>query len=262
MGKLTIVGRYFFAVGVAASGIQQLVLADFVRLVPKLPAWVPWSSFWACAVGAVLVIVGAAIAAGWRLRLAALVLGGLLLATFCLQRVPEIVANPSVGFVWTNPAKVLTLWAGTLLLAGIRSPNGTAESPGGLRRMLPGPGPLFLGVFLLICGVQHFVYADFVQTLVPAWIPPGPRFWTSFTGVALIAGGAGLLFRPVERWAAVGSGLMIFLWVLLLHLPRAVTHPQDPGETSAVFEALALSGVALLAAGAGRTRPDRTGDTK
>jgi hypothetical protein len=41
---------------------------------------------------------------------------------------------------------------------------------------------------------------------------------------------------------------MVFLWVLMLHIPRALADPSVPGETSAIFEALALSGVALLVA--------------
>ena len=246
-----VIGRCFFAIAVAASGLQQLLTADFVRLVPRLPAWVPWPAFLACAVGAGLMVAGAAIGTGWRTRPAALFLGALLLASFFLQRVPEIMANPSMGFVWTNPCKVLALWAGTVVLAGARSSAFPAGSPptGQMERALFSPGPGFLGIFLLVGGVQHFVYADFVQTLVPAWIPPSPRFWTGLTGAALIAGGAGLLVRPTVRWAALMSGLMIFLWVLLLHLPRAFAQPHNAGETSAVFEALALSGVAFLVAG-------------
>ncbi len=41
---------------------------------------------------------------------------------------------------------------------------------------------------------------------------------------------------------------MIFLWVLLLHIPRAVASPHDSNETTAVFEALAMSGGAILIA--------------
>lgn len=234
MERITRLGRYFFAGGVAASGVQQLVNADFVRLVPKLPAWLPGQPAWACVVGALLAGIGVALGAGRKTRPAAILLGALLLLTFFLQRVPEIVANPSVGFMWTNPCKVLALLGGAILLAG--------SGPTCL-------GALFLGVFLLVCGAQHFVYAEFVQTLVPAWIPPGPKFWAAFTGVALMAGGLGILLPPTVRWAAGLSGLMIFLWVILLHLPRALASPHDAGETSAIFEALALSGVALLVAG-------------
>jgi uncharacterized membrane protein len=107
---------------------------------------------------------------------------------------------------------------------------------------------VLLAVFLTICGIQHFVYADFVTTLVPAWLP-GLRFWTYFTGTALIAGGLGLLVPQSRALAATLSGLMIFLWVFLVHIPRSMADLHNPSEMSGVFEALALSGVALLVAG-------------
>ena len=234
MGKITrLLGRIFFAIALVASGIQQLLIADFVRLVPKLPAGIPWHPFWACLVGVILIVAGWAIILQKSARWAATVLGAMFLLTFLLQRVPEIASNPSAGFMWTNPCKVLALLGGVLILAD----------------RMPLLGPVFLGVFLLVCGVQHFVYAGFVDTLVPGWMPPGPRFWTYFTGTALAAGGVGILLPKTRRWAALMSGLMIFLWVLLLHIPRALADPHNAGETSAIFEALALSGVCLLVAG-------------
>ena len=104
---------------------------------------------------------------------------------------------------------------------------------------------------MILAGIQHFLFADFVATLVPAWIP-GSSFWTYFAGIALIAGGAGLLLRRTLQTAAALSGLMIFLWVLLLHLPRALgaAPAAQRNEWTALFEALAFSGVALILAGA------------
>jgi hypothetical protein len=48
---------------------------------------------------------------------------------------------------------------------------------------------------------------------------------------------------------------MIFLWVLLLHVPRSIAGPQHAFETAGAFEALALSGVALLVAATRGTSP-------
>lgn len=249
MGKITTIGRIFFAIAIAASGLHQLINAEFVRLVPKLPAWIPWPPFWAGAIGAVLIIAGGAIILDLKRPLAATAVGALLLLSFLVQRVPEVVSNPSVGFMWTNPCKVLALWGGTLLLAGALP----GENAFGLRwtekiRLL---SPGLLGVFLLVCGIQHFVYAGFVDTLVPAWIPPRPRFWTCVSGVALTAGGVGILVPRTARPAATWSGIMIFLWVLLLHIPRAV-QMKSAFELAGVFEALAISGIAFVVAG---TRP-------
>ena len=120
-------------------------------------------------------------------------------------------------------------------------------------------GPLLLSGFMILGGIQHFVYIDFVAKLVPAWVPE-PRFWGYLTGVALIAGGAGILLPKTARLAATMSGIMIFLWVVLLHIPRALADLSNMGEASGVFEALAMSGVAFMLAD--RRRAESLSDHK
>ena len=71
----------------------------------------------------------------------------------------------------------------------------------------------------------------------------------SSPGVALVAGGIGLVVPATARLAGLLSGAMIFSWVFLVHIPRALeTFPGTTGETTAVFEAIAMSGIAWLAA--------------
>ena len=48
--------------------------------------------------------------------------------------------------------------------------------------------------------------------------------------------------------AAALTALMIFLWVILLHIPRALADLHNTSESTAVFEALAMTGIALLLA--------------
>ena len=50
--------------------------------------------------------------------------------------------------------------------------------------------------------------------------------------------------------AAALTALMIFLWVILLHIPRALADLHNTNESTAVFEALAMTGIALLLAAA------------
>ena len=245
MNKLATLGRYFFALGVMATGCQQLITAEFVRLVPTLPPWLPWPTFWAYAVGAALVILGSAILLGRRAPLAAAGLAAMMFLYFLLQRVPEIASNPWAGFMWTNPSKIMALCGGAILIAGTPFRDDPTELA--WARKLRPLGPVLMAVFLTICGIQHFVYADFVTTLVPPWMP-ALRFWTYFTGTALIAGGLGMLVPRTRTWAASLSGLMIFMWVWMLHIPRTVAL-RSAFEMAGVSEALALSGVALLVAG-------------
>jgi uncharacterized membrane protein len=248
-------GRVFFGVATTASGVLQLVIGDFVRLVPKWPAWVPVPSAWAYLAGVALVAIGFAVLSGRMTRTAASLLGLMILLMVVLLYGPSLVWSAEIerpflrGFMWTNPLKSLTLAGGAAILAAVPgSERPFAPLVRAFTRLKP-LAPWLLALFLAVCGIQHFVYCDFVTTLVPSWIPE-PRFWTFFTGIALVAGGAGILVPKTARLAAILSALMILLWVVLLHIPRALAGPNHAFETAGVFEALAVSGIALLIAGA------------
>ena len=248
MGRSTL-GRFFFAVSMVALGIRQILTAEFVRLVPPLPAWVPWPAFWACLVGVVLIASGVAILLERKALGAAAVLGALILFDFLFLHLPQAATDPLVGFMWTNPAKALAMLGGVILLAGsLLQEEGSSSALARGFRKVSFLGPLFLAGFLILGGIQHFVYADFVAKLVPGWIP-GPYLWVYFTGIALIAGGVGMLVPKTARLAALMSGIMMLLWVILLHIPRALADVHDIGETSGVFEALAMSGAAFILSG-------------
>jgi uncharacterized membrane protein len=133
------------------------------------------------------------------------------------------------GAMWTAPLKTVGFVGGTLVLA---------------RTWMRAAAPL-LAVFLVVCGLEHFAYTDLVATLIPSWIPLH-TFWTYFAGVALIAGGTGMLVPPTARVAATLSALMIALWIPLVHIPLAITSARHAFEAAGAFEPLGMSGVALL----------------
>lgn len=253
MSSLTTLGRFFLAIPMVAFGAQQIIYLDFVtRVFPKLPSWIPGPVFLACILGAFLIAAGVAIMFKKTARPAALILGAVLLASFLLLYLRLLFANPTNGGLWTNAGKALGLSGGAFLVAGsLPSKSAFQETAGAkimraLEKFIP-LGRYFLASFLILCGILHFVYVEFVASLVPNWIP-GHVFWTYFAGVALIAGGAGICIDRTSRLAAVLTGLMIFLWVILLHIPRAAADLRNTNETTAVFEALAFSGVAFLVA--------------
>ena len=117
---------------------------------------------------------------------------------------------------------------------------------GWLDKLIP-LGMYPFAILVIVFGVDHFLYASSVATLVPAWIPLH-IFWTYFAGTALIASGLGMIVRVKARLAATLLGAMIFTWVLVLHIPRAVADPYSRigDEWTSTFEALAQSGVAFI----------------
>jgi len=234
-------GRIFFGLALVAFGILQFVYGDFVP--GRAPAWpssIPGRLGWAYLSGAVLIAAGSAIIAGRKVREAGILAGTLILCWALLRQLPALAANPH-GIILTNAGKATALAGGAFALAGF-----------------PVLGRVGLGGFMILGGIQHFNYIDFVARLVPAWIP-GPVSWAYLAGVALIAGGVGMLVPRTAGRAAALSGLMIFLWVLILHLPRAVAAgaAQSRNEWTALFEALAFSGIALTLAGIARASGEK-----
>jgi uncharacterized membrane protein len=110
-------------------------------------------------------------------------------------------------------------------------------------------GLIFVATSLVVFGVQHFIYGGFVATLVPAFMP-GRLFWAYFVGVAFVAAAIGILTRMLGRAAATMLGVMFFLFVVLLHIPRIIGKSSDGSEWTSGFMALAMCGGAWILASA------------
>ena len=70
--------------------------------------------------------------------------------------------------------------------------------------------PARVGAFFLLAGIQHFLFVQFVETLVPPFIP-FPRFWTYVAAAALLAAGFGFWRRRSAVWRrpAPADGLLL-----------------------------------------------------
>ena len=82
---------------------------------------------------------------------------------------------------------------------------------------------LGLAVLFVAAGLNHFRDPAFYERILPGELP-WPGFWVAFTGVAEVAGGLGLMTRPLRRAAGWGLVAMLagFLWVHVDMLLRPV----------------------------------------
>ena len=232
MAKLARLGRLLFAIAMAAFGFQYLGHALLATPVPG-PPWSPGRPLWAYAAAMVLIIVAAAyIAIAKKMRLAAALLAIVLLLRALVVFAPRLVAHIHDPGPWTSGFEILAMCGAALVLAGT----------------LVWLGRILFAVPLLVFGAQHFLYARFVATLVPAWIP-WHLFWAIFVGVAFVAAGLSILARQRAGLAATLLGLMFFLWVFVVHLPRVVAASQNGNEWTSMFVALAMCGGAWVVAG-------------
>ena len=202
-----------------------------------------------------LIVASAAIIFGLKTRAVAAYLGVILLLLLLALHLPyDIKTNLHFLGGWGDAFKIFAYSGGAFIVASsipVTLNNGANDL---IEKIIP-VGRFFFAITMIVFGIEHFIYAPFVQMLVPAWVP-GHIFWTYFAGVALIAAGAGILLNVQLRLAANLLGIMIFLWLILLHIPRAIADPHsgNGNEWTSAFEALGFSGIAFLLAAVSRQR--------
>lgn len=251
MENLTRAGRLFYCTGITGIAFQQFTYADFrpVILPPGWPAWLH-APVWAYLSGAVFILAVILILLGKKARTAALYLGGLLFLFFILfQCVFTLFISPNSPRhfgVWTDPLKELALSGGAFAVAGSFGMGNQNKTF--LEKLIPA-GRIFFSITMIVFGIDHFLYPEFVAPLVPSWIP-GHHFWTYFAAVALIGSAICIILKIRLKLVATLLGLMIFLWFIMLHIPRAAADPygNKGNEITSVFEALAFSGIAFIIA--------------
>lgn len=248
MEKLLKPGRIIFAIGIIALGIFQLMIRDYIvgRPPPELDLYKPWVyiSSTIFILSAVFVLI--------RLKPgnAAFVIGLMIFVySFLARHLPAMVSSSWEGILWSvNAYKTLALAGGAFIVsASFFAEEDRDLSKAFTSERLIVTGYILFAIFLIIGGLSHFKYNDFVRAFIPEYIPMRP-FWSYFTAVALLAGGIGLLIKPVRKWAAFLSGLMILLWFFMLHLPKAFATPEVNGEWLGVFESFTFSGMLFVLA--------------
>ncbi len=256
-------GQASYAICLVVHGILQLVYGGFrPAILPEWPSQIPGLVLCARLAGTALVGAGIAIVIDKRGREVALILGGVFLASllFCHLPYTLFVSPQSINpFSWGGPFNALAL-AGCSFVVAASFPEdpGNAGSKSSLIRLLERFMPfgrILFCITLVRFGIGHFLHTKHDAALIPGWIP-WHRFWIYFTGAALIGSGAAVILKFKLRPVAMLQGTMIFLWVVMLHIPRAFADPHSGqgNEIESASRALAESGTALLIACTVRTQ--------
>lgn len=102
------------------------------------------------------------------------------------------------------------------------------------------------GVF----GVLHFMSGSQMAVMIPGFLPGGV-FWVYFTGVALIGACVSILLKKFIRPVALLLALMLFVFVLTIHLPGLGSSDMmmQQAAMSGLLKDMGLMGAALIVAG-------------
>jgi len=97
-------------------------------------------------------------------------------------------------------------------------------------------------------GIQHFVYARFAWGLGPPWYLARP-LWAFFFGVIFAAAGGAIISGEKTRMATDVLAAVLFVFFLLLYVPRIIGQLHNPNLWTSGFEVLAMFGSALVLIG-------------
>lgn len=125
--------------------------------------------------------------------------------------------SPLVG--WPSVLGLTTFAAGLYMYRGDLWAPGTS----GRSRMLA-LGPVFIAAALATFSGEHFTQAREFSQLVPKWLPLRVPI-THLVGVCLLAAALSFVTRRCMLWSAPLLALLFALFVLLLYVPSAITHP-------------------------------------
>ena len=253
---LLLPGRIGLTVAVAAFGAHFLLYALWPTLPVPGPPCFGAGRLICGAAGAGLLAAAVALTLPRAARATALLLSGFLLLRVLFIYVPHIVTHPRNPDAWTCGAELLCLAGGALALAGVLGRDAGREQS---RRFYAACEPVGWWMFalpLVVFAAQHCIYARFVATLVPGWIP-WHLFWTYFVAAAFLASTLAILCRVLFIAAGMSLAAMFLLWFFMLHLPMAFAAPRDGNLWTSAWVALAMAACSCIVAATRQTTSDR-----
>lgn len=261
MKQLTKIGRLFYSIGIVALGVHQLIIKDFrPEILPSFPAWAHKYIVFPILAGIALIFVGAIISGLFKIKPGnakkiCLYLGLCFLVLIITCQLPYIlIFSPdklSRLDVWFGACEELAYCGGAFVMAG--SFSGTRFNGAGknyfelLLEKLISVGRIFFSILIILFGCSHFLFTDFVSTMVPKFMG-APIFWTYFVGAALICSGISIIFKIWIKPVAFLLAIMLMLFFIFFHVPDAIANPYVSGGTEIVRALIAVlfSGIALV----------------
>ncbi len=100
---------------------------------------------------------------------------------------------------------------------------------------------LCFAIPLAVFGAEHLSGAQFIMSAVPSYMP-WRLFWAYFVGFALLSASLSIATRIQVRWSGLLFGIMMFLFVAMLHIPRALANPRDRFAWVIVIREMSFAG--------------------
>lgn len=239
-------GRYFFIIAILGFGIEHFSFHNSLSALIPLPPELPGRMIWVYIIGALFIISALCFAVQYKTLAVSLTLATLLSCIYLLLHLPSEIRHPKDPTAWTGAFEILAICGGALLMA-LPVPGRPGELASVYCDRLKKIAEFLLASTMVVIGIQHFLYADFISTIIPSWMP-FRLFLAYFVGIAFFAVAVSLLTGLQTRLAMICLGIMFLIFVVTIHLPRVQSSSNTEAEWSSLFVALAMVGISFTMA--------------
>lgn len=237
----TAIGKVFFALAILCIGIIHLVTKNFPTGLLPAPE-IPHKIILVYVSGVGLIVAGLLIMSNKFTHIGAWLSFAIWVIALLAIHLPIVIADYKNGGEWAVFFEVIMLIAGSMLLIDT---SRTAKKNGHVLAMV---ARYLFALAMLVFAVQHYMYAQYIATLITPWIP-FKLFFSYLVGVAFLAVAISIIINRFMQPAAITLGVMFLLWFFILHLPRVLAHQHTEAEWTSLFVVLASGGEAFLIAG-------------
>ena len=109
-------------------------------------------------------------------------------------------------------------------------------------------GTIIFALAVATFGVMHFMHASVMSGMVPSYFPGGV-IWVYLAGAGLVLAGISFLINKYVRIAGILLGLMLIVFILVIHLPHHLN--GDSSALAMILKDAAMAGAAFVIAGRG-----------
>ena len=245
--------RISLALAMIAIGLISLVYGNSSFIWVAIPD-MPGSATLVYLCGLIAIAAGAGLLLKPYLLLACRVLV-IFLLLWLVIKLPYLAGTPGRLANWETCGETLAILAGALCLLATNAGDWEKRN----LQFAVGEKGIRIARYLLIAalitfGLAHFAYVDMTAKLVPRWLP-FPYALAYLTGAASLAAAAGMLIGVYPRLAANLETVMLWLFTLLVWIPRVSSVPSDQGNWTEWFLSAAIAAGAWVVADTYRDSP-------
>ena len=149
-------------------------------------------------------------------------------------------------FEFSSPASWMSVAGVVLLVIGLLAAKGDFVRARGVDRIVALTNLCF-AIPLAVFGAEHFGLGNAMIGLVPPYMP-WRLFWIYFVGTALIVASLSIATKIQVHWSGLLFGIMMVLFVAMIHFPGAVK-TGDRIIWTIVIREMSFGGGGLVLAG-------------